>query len=208
MKTGWEKALLVLLLTAIAVTVWIAVSQRFDSAVQTIYQDTDNNGFQEKYCLADNQLQVYENDRLIWQSSKEWNIKQICLADADNDQQTELLMLLWKHGSFGPSKPFWLKGPDNEYSCHLFMYRLVSGRLKEVWCSSALVHPIIEMKVEDVDRDGLNKLIVIEGPPAGFAYQLRQLFHRREITLIWDNWGFKIQQEGRSFLLDFFCLSH
>jgi len=188
MKTVLKWICLVILLAAV---VWMAAGNRSGSAVQTIYRDTDGNGYQEKYRLTDHQLRIYENDRLIWQSPQEWTIRQICLADADNDKQTELVMVVWKHGSFGNAKPFWFKGPDNEYTCHLFLYRMVSGRLKEVWCSSALVNPIIEMKVEDSNQDGLNELNVVEGPRAGFAYSLRQLFHRQETTWIWDSWGFK-----------------
>ncbi len=175
----------------LAAVLGIAASNRSGSAEQTLFQDTDGNGYQEEYRLTNQLLQVYENNHLIWQSPKTWEIKQICLADADNDKQTELLMVVWKHGSFGNSQPFWLKGPDNEFTCHLFLYRMVPGRLKEVWCSSALVNPIISMNVVDNNQDGLNELVVLEGPRTGFAYSLRQIWQQQETVWVWDNWGFK-----------------
>jgi len=66
---------------------------------------------------------VFENNHLIWHTPGEWQVNQIRLADADNNGQTELLLVIWKKGSFGKSKPFWFKGFDDKYTCHLFLYR-------------------------------------------------------------------------------------
>jgi len=188
MKTVLKRVCLILLSAAV---LGVAAVNILNPAAQTIRKDTDGNGYQEVYRLGDNQLRVYENNRLIWQSPDDWNIRQISLADADNDHRAELIMALWKHGSYGEIKPFWFKDKDNEYTSHLFLYRMRTGVLKEVWCSSALVNPIIEMTVEDSDNDGANELHVLEGPNAGFAYSLRQLFHRQETRWIWNSWGFE-----------------
>ena len=188
MKTDWRRVFLILLAVAVLGAAAVSIS---NPAAQTICKDTDGNGYQEECRLADKQLRIYENNRLIWQSPGDWNIRQIHLADADNDHRTELIMVLWKHGSYGEIKPFWFKGEDNQYSCHLFMYRMQTGRLKAVWCSSALVNPIIKMTVEDRDNNGSNELHVLEGPRTGFAYSLRQLFQRQETCWIWNGWGFE-----------------
>jgi len=188
MKTVLKRVCLILLSAAV---LGAAAVNILNPPAQTIRKDTDGNGYREEYRLANNQLRIYENNRLIWQSPDDWNIRQISLADADNDHRTELIMVLWKHGSYGEIKPFWFKGKDNEYTSHLFLYRMRTGVFKEVWCSSALVNPIIEMTVEDSDNDGANELHVLEGPSAGFAYSLRQLFHRQETRWIWNSWGFE-----------------
>lgn len=188
LKTVLKRVLLILLSAAV---LGAAAVYLYDTTPQTLYQDTDKNAYPEKYELVHHHLRVYENDRLIWTTPDDWNIRQIILADADNDNRTELAMVLWKHGSFGEIKPFWYKGTDDEYTCHLFLYRMCNGRLKAVWCSSALVNPIIEMKIEDSNNDGANELHVLEGPRAGFAYSLRQAFYRQKTCWIWDGWGFK-----------------
>lgn len=188
MKTVLKRVFLILLSAAV---LGAAAVNIFDPDSQTIRKDTDGNGYQEEYRLAGKQLRIYENNLLIWQSPNDWNIRQIGLADADNDGRTELIMVLWKHGSYGEIKPFWFKGKDKEYSCHLFVYRMRTGRLTAAWCSSALVNPIIKMTVEDSDKDGSNELHVLEGPRTGFAYSLRQLFHRQETCWIWNGWGFE-----------------
>jgi hypothetical protein len=187
MKTVLKRLCLVLLAAVLGAAAFIIS----DSPAQTIRRDTDGNGFQEVYRLAGSRLQIHENNRLIWQSPADWNIRQISLADADNDHRVELVMVLWKHGSYGEIKPFWYKGTDNDYTCHLFMYRMRTGRLTAVWCSSALINPIISLTVAERNHDGLNELDVLEGPRLGFAYGIRQLFHRQETRWIWNGWGFE-----------------
>ncbi|MEN6463275.1 MAG: hypothetical protein ABFC94_18145 [Syntrophomonas sp.] len=190
MKTILKRAAVAVVLL-LAVVLGLAISDKWGSSAQTVYGDIDGNGIREKYLLKDQQLQVFENNRLLWHTPREWQVKQIKLADADNNKQTELLLVIWKKGSFGKSKPFWFKGPDDKYTCHLFLYRLRSGRMKEAWCSSALQHPIINLDVNDNDADGLNELNVREGPQTGFAYPLRQLFFHRNTRWIWNEWGFE-----------------
>lgn len=188
MKLILKRAAIITLL--LVVILGLAVSYKWGASSQSIYGDIDGNGSREMYVLKNQQLKVFENNRQLWQTPREWQVKQVRLADADNDKQTELLLVIWKKGSFGKSKPFWFTGPDDKYTCHLFLYRLRSGRMKELWCSSALQYPIINLEVKDSDADGLNELNVREGPETGFAYPLRQLFFHQDTKWIWKDWGF------------------
>ncbi|MGI6453201.1 MAG: hypothetical protein ACOX0E_07055 [Syntrophomonadaceae bacterium] len=153
----------------------------------SLTEDTDNNGIKESYTLNRGQLTVVEGSRQLWQSPGSWEIRQILLADADNQGQKELIMVVWKEGSFGSAKPFWLKAEDNTYSCHLFMYRLISGKLHPVWCSSALDAPIEELEAADLDKDGIIELKV----------------HEKHNTITywqWQEWGFARCSSGYSVL--------
>ncbi len=179
-----------LLAVILGMAAWLKWGYKL-SASQTLYGDTDDNGLREKYSLNNQQLHVYEGSQLIWHTPKEWQVKQIKLADADNNDQTELLLVIWKKGSFGNSKPFWFKGPDDQLTCHLFVYHLLAGRMKAVWCSSALEHPIIRLDVKDSNGDELNELQVTEGPSYGFAYPIRQYLNQQDTKWIWNDWGFK-----------------
>jgi hypothetical protein len=153
-------------------------------------RDLDHNGQNEIYQLEKGQLTIREGKRLLWQSPRSWTIQSCLTADANNDGAEELLLVLWKKGSFGPSKPMWQEGKDDEYSNHLFLYRPVAGKLKSVWCSSALIHPIIKLEVTDINNDGKNELKVVEGPKAGTAYNLRRHFSQRSTSWVWEGWGF------------------
>lgn len=146
-----------------------------------ISRDTDGNGIEESYQLADKQVTVREGQQMIWESPEEWNTEQILLADADNDGREELLMILWKYGSYGDVKPFWREQGDRAYSCHLFLYRLQSGRMKAVWCSSALEPPIESISV-NTDPDRRLSLVARE--------QSRLPFFNPRSTWQWQDWGF------------------
>lgn len=143
-----------------------------------LIEDTDGNGINETYTLKDKQVTVNEANCPLWQSPESWDIQQILLADADNEGQAELLMVVWKEGSFGSSRPMWLEGEtDDEYTCHLFVYRLIAGKMKPVWCSSALDRPIKALKATDTDNDGSLELQVRESLTTITTWQ-------------WQGWGF------------------
>lgn len=146
----------------------------------------------ETYQLADNQVVVKTDDIVIWQSDPAWKVIDLVLADADNDGQEEMLLVLWKEGSFGASQPMWIEEEDTEYSNHLFVYRLVAGRMKPVWCSSAIEYPILQLQVADYNGDGCQELIVTEGPEAGHFYSIRQMFYKNQTIWQWQEWGFAL----------------
>ncbi len=146
-----------------------------------ISRDTDGNEMVESYQLTNNQVRVWEGQQMIWESPAEWRIEQFLLADADNDGREELLMLLWKYGSYGDVEPFWLEQEDQTYSCHLFMYRLQSGRMRAVWCSSALDPPLQSIGV-NTGPDHTLSLVARE--KSGWP-----LYNPRS-SWQWQDWGF------------------
>ncbi|NPV92856.1 MAG: hypothetical protein HPY50_18980 [Firmicutes bacterium] len=146
--------------------------------------DLDQDGVPERYVLNDQQL-IIAGEKEIWRSPPEWEVTGFKLADATNDGQGDLLLVLWKSGSFGQHKPFWFKGEDDQYSNHLFVYNLAKGKLHPVWCSSALDQPIIELSVADVDQDGRNELVVLGEEGALTTWR-------------WRDWGFHQVESGNN----------
>lgn len=143
--------------------------------------DTDGSGMAASYQLINNQVRVWEDQQMIWESPAEWKIEQILLADADNDGIEELLMVLWKYGSFGDVSPFWHEREDKSYCCHLFMYRLQAGRMRAVWCSSAVGSPIESIR-ETTGPDQKWSLLVREKAKLPFLYT--------QSVWQWQDWGF------------------
>lgn len=163
----------------------------------TFTRDTDGNEIWETYRLTSHRVKVIQDQMLLWESPAEWKVTNLVVADADHDGQEEMLMVLWKRGSFGTSRPMWMDEPDNEYSNHLFMYRLAAGKMKPVWCSSAIEYPIHDLQVDDRDGDGRLELLVTEGPPAGALYSIRKLFYQNHTVWQWQEWGFVKVNEGK-----------
>lgn len=178
---------MLLLIGGLLLTGWGAMTKT--PAKVALSADTDKNGVPEIYILGKKRVQVWEGERLLWESSPDWNVKQILLADADNDGCEELLMVLWKHGSYGDTQPFWLEQDNQSYSCHLFMYRLQAGRMKAAWCSSALDLPIQKICVRLNSAQEI-VLEIQEGSAVSLLHPLNRLFFPQSGTWQWQGWGF------------------
>lgn len=168
--------------------------------------DLDKDGIAETYLLADHVLTVKIGEHVIWQSPTDYHIDSFALGDVDNDGIDNLVISLWKKGSFGKHKPFWHTGEDNEYKNHLFVYQLEAGTCKQVWCSSNLGRPILSFRIDDIDGNGRNQLIVEEGQykrMAGDRYTIDPKGATRTTVWQWEEWGFYLQNASDDGQSDF-----
>ena len=153
--------------------------------------DLNNNGIVEYYSLNKHQIKISEDRKIIWQSPKTWQVEQIVVGDVTNDGQQELVFLLWKEGSYGASKPFWMKTEDTAWSNHLYVYSLVGDHIKPVWCSSALRKPLRDLQIVSDPQDGKNYL-------TGREYKWKlTIGTQNDLLLKWNDWGFTVGQ-GKS----------
>ena len=158
--------------------------------------DLDGDGRGERVELMDGTLRLYDEQQEIWHSDPTWDVHQATFADADNDGGAELAFVLWK--PFAPlpidrfhKGPSLIEGNKNaaDESCHLFIYGFQRGALRPRWCSSALPEPIHEFAFGDVDGDGRNELVVLEG-----SYDDEREAPARHVTIWrWNGWGFSLE---------------
>lgn len=159
--------------------------------------DLDEDGITETYLLADHMLTVKVGEHVIWQSPTDYRIDSFALGDVDNDGIVNLVVSLWKKGSFGKHKPFWHTGEDNDYKNHLFVYKFEAGTFKQVWCSSNLGRPILSFDIWDIDGDGLNELVVEEGQYKRIGkdrYDIDPKGSTRTTIWQWEEWGFYLKE--------------
>ena len=151
---------------------------------QSCQFDLDGDGLAEKYTLRDGLLTVEAGSRMIWQSPRDWWVDYFFLGDANNDGTPELNLLVWKEGSFGAQKPFWLEEEvDTGVKNHLFSFKLEEGNLKPMWHSSNLDRPNYRAALIDLNGDGENELVALEG-----CYNDPG---KQKITVWkWNGWGF------------------
>lgn len=112
------------------------------------------------------------------------DVEEVILGDFTNNGTEDVGIYLWKEGNYGDSLPFWVEENDKSYQQHLFIIeRTGKQSYKSVWNSSNL--PYINMKtyLTDLDKDGLNEIVVLE-KPYGKAQKTVAIWQ-------WDNWGFK-----------------
>ena len=65
-----------------------------------------------------------DQSEYIWKTPADWQVQDVLVMDIDRDQQEELVLLVWKHGSYGRHLPIWEKKNDIRLEQHIFIYRL------------------------------------------------------------------------------------
>lgn len=153
--------------------------------------DLDQDGVCEDYSLRDGRLEIIVAGQTIWKSPDEWWVADFFLGDSDNDNIPELNLLVWKSGSFGPHKPFWVTKDDLSVKNHLFIFKLADGVIKPVWQSSNLDRPNYDAILIDLNGNGKNELVVTEGDYADPRVRQTSIWQ-------WNGWGFSKICSGES----------
>ena len=100
---------------------------------------TDGSSFTVR--LSGKKAVIKKDTETLWTSDPEWKVSDFVLGDIDHDGETELLLLVWKRGSYGDYKPFWVEEDEDTYSQHIFIYDLKpeeDGPAAPIWMSSKM----------------------------------------------------------------------
>ncbi|HET91484.1 MAG TPA: VCBS repeat-containing protein [Chloroflexi bacterium] len=97
-----------------------------------------------------------------------WQITDCVLADVTGDGAPEWVLIVWRPWQDWPIQR-WVPVPSpivglhdaDGDSCHLILLDPRDGR--EIWAGSALPVPILALAVGDVDGDGRNEVVILEG---------------------------------------------
>ncbi|MBR4346924.1 MAG: hypothetical protein IKP75_08355 [Oscillospiraceae bacterium] len=102
--------------------------------------------------LCDGELEI-SSDTVEYISHEEWFVADCIICDIDHDGLDNVLLHVWKKGSYGEYQPFWEEDDKDEFSEHLFIYQWDkerASRLRPIWMSSRM--PVTGKKVEADDR--------------------------------------------------------
>lgn len=77
-------------------------------------------------------------DAVLWQTEPALQVEDFLTMDIDRDGRTELLLLVWRRGNYGSSKPFWVQRNDTNWSQHIFIYKWKDDAPAPQWMSSQL----------------------------------------------------------------------
>lgn len=153
--------------------------------------DLDNDGQKETYRLKNGTLKVQLDQEQIWASDPAWRVTDFALEDVTNDGKSDLSMSVWKAGNFGVAKPFWVEENDMSVKNHFFVFNLLKGKMEAVWQSSNLDEPNCSFAVKDIDGDGKNELLTVEGDYADAPKCIK----RKKGVWKWNGWGFSREEE-------------
>ena len=143
--------------------------------------------------LKDRHLSIYDNendDKSVWRSKDDMAIQSVIIKDIDRDGMEELIMLVWKHGSYGEHRPFWVKNNDIALKQHIFIYKYDRSRemrLRPVWMSSQLEYEVLSIASGEADT-----LIVTD----------RQ---NRSRVWRWEGFGLKLLGNSKEHKINIIC---
>lgn len=82
---------------------------------------------------------VLQGGETLFAAEPGWRVRGFLTGDLDADGRDELLLLVWRRGHYGPSRPFWVPQNDWRYSQHIFIYTCdAAGAVAPLWMSSGL----------------------------------------------------------------------
>jgi hypothetical protein len=165
---------------------FLAVMETRESISRT---ETGESGY--LYSLSGGILTISLADgREIWRSDAAWWVDDFRLGDVNGDGAQDVLFSLWKSYRFGNAKPARMENNDDRVRHHLFLYTVMPGHVREIWCSSDLPRPIYHF---ELDPSG-------EITPVSSGMLLRteegeyaEDFSRTQAILYqyaWQGWGF------------------
>jgi hypothetical protein len=151
-------------------------------------------------------LTVLHHGEEVWSSDPSWDVRQLLLADVNNDGQQEVAFVLWKPFRLEPAiiydtfkfPSLWEEGSLRN---HLFIYGWRDSAWRHLWCSSPVADPIVELAAADVDGDGASELVVLEG-----SYEMPDAPASHVSVWRWSGWGFTLQWRSPGGLWDHLVL--
>lgn len=125
--------------------------------------DLDGDGTQETWRVENRRFTVEGQ----WQSPRGWKVESALTGDIDRDGRPELLLLVWKRGSYGPLRPFWERGADWRFCQHIFIFRWQDGAPQPLWMSSRLAP---EAAAWSLEEPGILHVTTPAGTPTRWAW--------------------------------------
>lgn len=104
----------------------------------TVEADLDGDGANDELRVKGRRLSVSDAVGRGWQSGGDWLVQDALVGDINHDGVPELILLVWKRGSYGSQRPFWVERDEWDFSQHIFIYQWRDGRPKALWMSSRL----------------------------------------------------------------------
>jgi hypothetical protein len=147
-------------------------------------------------------------EEALWESPQAWHITQAAVGDLNWNGIPEVALLVWRPFKPWPVDRFLVHPGRIEThqnsageSCHIILieYEPGSGQFEESWAGSALVRPLNDFRVIDLDNDSKQELVALET-----SYDASAITSNNLSVWEWSGFGFQLvtRKEGRFYSLN------
>ena len=102
--------------------------------------------------LAGRTVRVLKGEDLVWQSDRTLRVQDVLWCDIDHDGEQELLLLCWKRGRYGDSRPFWVTQDEKSWSQHIYIYDWTEDGIRPIWMASDIGLEAAQWRFDAVQR--------------------------------------------------------
>lgn len=132
--------------------------------------DLDGDGDEERLVKSGGNVNITDySSEILWQSPAEWRITEAQIGDLNRDGVDEVILLVWRPFKPWPVDKFMPSGgriknfhDSNNESCQIILIGWKKNDWRELWAGSALARPVEQLRVADLDGDGLVELAALE----------------------------------------------
>lgn len=161
--------------------------------------DLTGDGLPEHVRRVGERVVIDRDGVAVWRSPPTWRVVDLALGDPNDDGRSELLLALWKPGLDGLEPLDSAKKQTLRSRPFVVGYR--GGDYRTLWGGSAVADPIHEVELGDIDGDGAQELIVLDGDDHRERTLSVWRWHGWGYSLIWRShpgqyWDLTLQEDG------------
>jgi hypothetical protein len=139
--------------------------------------DLNQDGQNDEMTLSNGTVKVLSGEEILYRSDPAWIVKQAEFGDLNWDGRPEAVLLVWRDFAPWPVDKLLPAGGriadfhDTEgQSCHLILIGWAKDEVRETWAGSALADPVLGFGIGDLDNDGRQELVTMDGNYNSPAY--------------------------------------
>jgi hypothetical protein len=132
--------------------------------------DFDMDGHPETISIFEGTASLTSGGKVVWASPSDWQVEQAGMTDLNGDGAAEMTLLVWRPFRAWPVDQWLPEGGRIDSfqdaagnSCQLILIGWQKGGYRELWAGSALAEPVKAFATADLDGDGRQELVTLEG---------------------------------------------
>lgn len=137
--------------------------------------------------LKNKSVNITHDGEEIWSSPPDIKVQNALSFDIDNDNEDELILLCWKIGKYGSSRPLWVQNDETKWSQHIFTYEYGCDGVHPKWMSSYIGQDVVSMSAN--------------GRESPFSRLLLTDTEQNISCWVWDSWGFSKENADITFVV-------